>query len=185
VTDLDRLRASLAAYTARDAAQEATRLRMLAFADEHPDALRRTCLTGHFTASALLLDAAGERALLTHHRKLGRWLQIGGHCDGDGDPAAVAARELHEESGISCIRVDPRPVDLDIHPIPAREHEPEHLHLDVRFLAHAPVGARPVPNHESLEMRWFAPGELSGIETDDSVVRLFRLAFGRGKHGDG
>lgn len=178
MSELDRLRALLEAYSARDTAQDLTRRRMLAFAREHPGALHRTCLAGHFTASALLLDAAGERALLTHHRKLGRWLQIGGHCDGDGDPTAVAARELLEESGIAAIHVAPHPVDLDIHTIPARKHEPEHLHLDVRFLAHAPAGAVPVPNHESLELRWFTPDELSGINTDDSVIRLFRLAFG-------
>jgi 8-oxo-dGTP pyrophosphatase MutT (NUDIX family) len=173
VSELDRLRSQLEAYPTQDA----TRRRMLAFASEYPDALHRTCLAGHFTASALLLDASGERALLTHHRKLERWLQIGGHCDGAGDLARVAARELHEESGIAGITVDATPIDLDIHTIPARKGEPEHLHLDVRFLARAPEGALAVRNHESLELRWFTPAELGEIGTDDSVARLFALAF--------
>ena len=178
MTELDRLRAVLESYAAHDKQQEAERGRMLAFAAEHPDALFRTCLDGHFTASALLVDADGDRALLTHHKKLGKWLQIGGHCDGEGDPAAVAARELQEESGIEGITVAPTPIDLDIHTIPERRDEPEHLHLDIRFLAHAPAGAVATPNHESLEMRWFAPAERGEIETDDSVTRLFGLAFG-------
>lgn len=151
---------------------------MLSFLDEHPDALERSSTTGHFTASALVLDARRERALLTHHVKLGRWLQIGGHCDGDANAAGVALREVREESRLTGLLIDPRPIDLDIHTIPARPGEPEHQHLDVRFLVHAPGRAEPRPNHESLEMAWFGPHDLGGLHTDASVRRLFGLAFG-------
>lgn len=175
--DLARARGLLAAYVPPTDAQRAERDRILAFVDAHPDALRRTCLAGHLTGSALVLDAAGERALLTHHRKLDRWLQLGGHCDGDANLAAVALREAIEESGIPDLRVDPAPVDLDVHVIPARRDEPEHLHLDVRFLVHAPPGAREVASDESHALGWFSPAELAGIDVDDSVERLFRLAF--------
>ena len=152
---------------------------MLAFIEAHPlDAHLRSQLTGHLTASALLLDAAGERALLTLHKKLGRWLQLGGHCDGDANLPGVALRELVEESGIEAIEIDPAPIDLDIHGIPARPGEPEHLHLDTRFLARAAPGAVERASCESDELRWFSPRELAGIATDDSVRRLFELAFG-------
>ena len=152
---------------------------MLAFIDDHPnDAHRRSCVPGHLTASCLLVDHAGERALLTYHRKLRRWLQLGGHCDGDANLAGVALREAHEESGIAELEIDPIPLDLDIHPIPARPGEPEHLHLDTRFVVRAAKGSVEVLSNESLELRWVAPDELATLETDDSVQRLFELMFG-------
>jgi 8-oxo-dGTP pyrophosphatase MutT (NUDIX family) len=136
-------------------------------------------LEGHLTASALVVDAAGERALLTHHKKLGRWLQLGGHCDGDANLAAVALRECEEESGIAGLRVLPEPIDLDIHPIPARPGEPVHLHYDTRFVVVAPPGAREVVGDESHALRWFETRELASIATDESVRRLFELVFAR------
>ena len=151
---------------------------MLAFLDEHPhDAHLRSCLPGHLTASAIVVDAKGERVLLTHHKKLGRWLQLGGHCDGDADLAAVALREATEESGIEGLEIDPVPIDLDIHTIPARKGEPEHLHLDTRFLVRAPVGAQARASDESDELRWFEPAEALAIDTDESVRRLIRKAL--------
>ncbi|MBI5362488.1 MAG: NUDIX hydrolase [Planctomycetes bacterium] len=151
---------------------------MLRFVDEHPeDAHQRTLLVGHLTASALVIDSTGERALLTHHKKLGRWLQLGGHCDGDANLPGVALRECIEESGIAGLAIDPVPLDLDVHVIPARKDEPEHLHLDTRFLVHAPTDAREVLSDESIALRWFRPEELATIPTDDSVHRLFERAF--------
>jgi len=176
--DLARARAIVAAYRPADPAQGHERERILAFIDRHEDALHRECLEGHLTASAIVLDSRGERALLTHHKKLRRWLQLGGHVDGDGNLPAGAWREATEESGIAGIAIDPRPVDLDVHPIPARGSEPEHLHLDVRFIAFAPAGANEVASEESIALGWFSPAELGGVETDESVRRLFRVAFG-------
>jgi 8-oxo-dGTP pyrophosphatase MutT (NUDIX family) len=175
--DLAVARHLLAAWDPPTLEQERTRDRILAFVDEHPqDAHRRTCPPGHLTASALVLDARGERALLTFHRKLGRWLQLGGHCDGDANLAAVALREAIEESGIEDLEIDPIPVDLDVHTIPARKGEPEHLHLDTRFLVHAPAGASERQSEESVELRWFTREEAADLETDDSVRRLFKIA---------
>lgn len=178
IDDLAVARRTIEAYAPPDAEQAAQRERILAFLDAHPeDAHRRTCLAGHLTASALVLDGAGERALLTHHRKLGRWLQLGGHCDGDACLAGVAWREAFEESGIEGLLVSAHPIDLDVHPIPARPGEPEHLHLDVRFLVRAPEGARAHCSAESLELGWFTPSEAARLELDPSVKRLFALAF--------
>jgi len=155
--------------------QAAARGRIVAFIDEHPDdAHLRTCVPGHLTASALLLDHTGRRVLLTHHAKLRRWLQLGGHCDGDANLAACALRECVEESGIEDLTIDPAPIDVDVHPIPAHGTDPEHLHLDVRFVVRAPAGARETCSHESLELRWFDRDELEVLDLDDSVRRLFR-----------
>jgi len=176
--DLARAHVLLERYTPRDAQQARARERMLQFLEEHPrDAHRRELRVGHLTASALVIDARGERALLTHHRKLGRWLQLGGHCDGDANLPGTALRECLEESGIGALAILPEPVDLDIHVIPARPGEPEHEHLDTRFLVFAPPGAVESASDESHQLAWFGPSELARLDTDDSVRRLFELAF--------
>jgi 8-oxo-dGTP pyrophosphatase MutT (NUDIX family) len=179
-TDLALARHILSAWRPPNEDQARTRDRMLAFIDEHPrDAHLRSCQPGHLTASALALDAEGKRALLTHHKKLGRWLQLGGHCDGDPDLVRVALREATEESGIEGLSIDPEPIDVDIHAIPARKGEPEHLHLDTRFLVRAPAGVRERASDESLELRWFDLRDADAIETDDSVRRLLRIALAK------
>jgi len=177
VPDLEHVRGVLMRYLPPDAEQARTRVEMLSFLMDHPDALERSCLEGHFTASGLVIRAEGEAGLLTLHRKLNRWLQVGGHCDGDGNLAAVALREATEESGIQDLEVDPRPVDLDIHRIPARPGEPEHWHLDARFLLYAPPQAELVRSEESVELSWFEEEDQRRIDTDESVRRLFRLTF--------
>lgn len=176
-------RGVIANYAPWNEEQASARERMLAFIDEHPcDAHLRSSLTGHLTASALVVDARRERGLLTFHKKLGRWLQLGGHCDGDANLAGVALREASEESGIAGLAIDPEPIDLDVHVIPARttrtgEVEPEHLHLDTRFVVHAPPDAVLAMSDESLDLRWFTPRELDSITTDGSVKRLFDRLF--------
>jgi len=151
---------------------------MLAFAAAHPDALDRTCVEGHLTGSAFVVDAAGERCLLLFHTKLQRWLQPGGHADGDANLAGVALREATEETGIDGLLVDPAPIDLDIHEIPAGK-DPAHLHLDVRFLVVAPPDAVVVGNHESQGLRWVAPADLDTLDLDDGLHRLAAAAFAR------
>ena len=172
--DLDRAREILRAYAAPSDDQALERDRILAFIDEHSDAACRTCTPGHLTASALLVHASGERALLTLHRKLGLWLQLGGHCDGDANLAGAALREAVEESGIDELLIDPRPIDVDIHTIPARREDPEHLHLDVRFVVWAPAGAQFAVSDESIDLRWVSEDELVELGSDESVRRLFR-----------
>lgn len=178
--DLEHARSVISGFAPPDPEQADQRARMLAFLADHPDAHERTCAPGHLTAAALVLHADGERALLTLHRKLGFWLQLGGHCDGDANLPGVALREAIEESGISDLRIDPRPIDLDVHTIPARPGEPAHLHLDTRFLVYASPGARPLASDESIELGWFSARDAARLDTDDSVRRLFRIAFGEG-----
>lgn len=156
--------------------QRVERDRMLAYCAEHPDALHRSCLEGHLTAGALLLDAAGERALLTLHAKLGKWLQLGGHCDGDANLPAVALREVLEESGIPGCRIDPRPIDVDVHVIPEYRDVPEHLHLDTTFVAVAPADAMPVVSEESTDLGWFSARDIVRLDLEASLRRAFRAA---------
>lgn len=176
--DLAFARNLLRRYETDDEEQEDARAFMLAWIEHYPlDAHLRTRLEGHLTASALIVNHARTHALLTHHKKLGRWLQLGGHCDGDANLAHVALRECFEESGIEGLAIDPVPIDLDIHDIPARPGEPEHMHLDTRFVVYAPSGATPVISDESNELRWIAPSELAALGTDESVQRLYRRIF--------
>lgn len=154
---------------------------MLAFAAAHDDALVRSCRAGHFTGSAFVVGATAEHALLLFHTKLQRWLQPGGHADGDANLAGVALREGSEETGIIGLLVDPDPVDLDIHEIPAGK-DPAHLHLDVRFLVVAPHDAVVVGNHESQGLRWVSPTELADLDLDAGLHRLAAAAFTRARH---
>lgn len=152
---------------------------MMRFISETPDCFERSHAAGHITASAWLLNPAGDKALLTLHRKLGLWLQPGGHADGDTDPLRVALREAEEESGISGIRPLCTDIyDVDIHTIPAHPASgaPEHLHYDVRYLLQAPHEHFCL-SHESKALAWVAPTELPALRppTDESVLRLARL----------
>lgn len=183
--DLTTARAILEAYVPADDDQADAKACMLQFLDEHPrNAHLRECAPGHLTASALILHADGRRALFTHHKKLDRWLQPGGHCDGDANLAAVALREAVEESGIDDLVIVPEPVDLDIHLIPERPGEEAHLHLDTRYLVLAPAGASYVVSEESHDLAWLSMDELEGC-ADGSVLRLAKrfLDAEPGSHG--
>jgi len=155
---------------------ESARSRILAFCEVHVDALHRTCLEGHLTGSAIVVDEEGKRTLLLHHAKLDRWLQPGGHADGDGNLAGVAHREATEETGLPGLRLLTPAVDIDVHAIPARAGEPEHLHLDVRFAAVAPAGAQVARNHESLGARWVGPDHPAVLAAPD-LERAVRRAL--------
>lgn len=134
---------------------------------------RRT-LPGHLTGSALVVDPDSAQVVLMLHAKLARWLQPGGHADGDHELAGVALREATEETGIEGLRVVVPAIDLDIHRIPARGPEPEHLHLDLRFVVVAPPGATPVRNHESKDLRWVDPSDLPSLTDEIGLQRLVR-----------
>ncbi|WP_266182540.1 NUDIX hydrolase [Dyella humicola] len=136
-----------------------------------PHAFERGCLDAHFTGSAWLVSADGERVLLTHHRKLGRWLQLGGHADGDTDLARVALREAEEESGLDDLSVLREPFDLDRHRIPARGDEPEHWHYDVRYVVRAGANEQFVLSEESNALTWRSVGEIADDPASDASLR--------------
>lgn len=136
-----------------------------------PQAFLRSCLAGHFTGSAWLVSRDGQRALLMHHRKLDRWLQPGGHADGDVDLARVALREAEEESGLSDLIVDPAVFDIDRHRIPARGEEPEHWHYDVRYVVRAVGSEVCVGNAEAFALAWRDIAELAADASSEVSVR--------------
>jgi 8-oxo-dGTP pyrophosphatase MutT (NUDIX family) len=150
----------------------------LGFLAARPDAMWRTCVPGHLTASALVLDPSRSAVLLTLHPRAGMWLQLGGHCEeGDRSVLDAAAREAREESGISSLSFDPTPLALDVHPITCSLGVPTR-HFDVQFLAVAPAGADPVRSGESLDLQWFGWDELPGGVAPE-LPRLIELARAR------
>ncbi|MDD7916544.1 NUDIX hydrolase [Actinomycetospora callitridis] len=139
---------------------ESVRLGLVSYLDARPDACSRSCAPGHLTASALVLDAAGERALLTLHPRVGAWIQLGGHIEPEDTTLAGAAlREAEEESGIEGLTLDPEPLHVEIHALTCSLGVPTR-HLDVRFVAHAPPGAVEAISDESLDLRWWPLTEL-------------------------
>ncbi len=164
--------AAVSALVVETDEQRQLRDRILDFCVLHPDALYRSCLDGHLTGSALVVDPSRAATLLIHHVKLDRWLQPGGHVDGNGDLADSALREAVEEVGITGLEVCEPAIDLDIHAIPERGDEPAHLHLDVRFLVLAPAGSSPTINHESFEARWVTADDPDGLIADGELRRL-------------
>lgn len=165
----------LADYAAKHPDEAETVARFIDFVRSDGDCFERSLAIGHVTGSAWIVNADGTQVLLTHHRKLDRWLQLGGHADGDPDVFAVAMKEAREESGLS----DFEPVgdgifDLDIHPIPARKSDPEHLHYDVRYLLRATGATDYVVSDESHDLRWVPLEEVTTLTTEDSMTRMVR-----------
>jgi 8-oxo-dGTP pyrophosphatase MutT (NUDIX family) len=149
------------------------RERMLELLASGRDCFSRSCFPAHFTGSSLVVSSDGRQVLLHHHRKLDRWLQFGGHCDGDENVLRVAQRETYEESGIEgLILASPRPFDLDIHPIPEKDNEPAHWHYDVRYVLIAPEGAVYRTSSESLALKWFHWEDLAALSLDTGLRRL-------------
>ena len=138
---------------------------------ERPAPLDRRERPGHFTASALLLNAKRDRLLLLHHAKLKIWVQPGGHADGNANLLSVALSEATEETGIAGLRIWGEAIDLDIHEVDPPK-EDAHLHYDVRFLALAPSSAVLKANHESTAQRWVALEELASMGVDPGLQRL-------------
>lgn len=141
------------------------------FAQSGPDVFERTRPDGHFTASCWLVSGDGQRVLLTHHRKLNRWLQLGGHADSDSNLARVALREAQEESGLTELKLEPAIFDIDAHVIPARGSEPAHMHWDVRFVLRCLGAEEFAVSPESLALAWVAVDDLRHYAGVDPSLR--------------
>ncbi len=135
------------------------------------DPFLRDRLAGHFTASAWLVARDGDRVLLTHHRKLGMWLQLGGHTDGERDFARVALTEAQEESGLPGLSVEAGIFDLDRHWIPEHKGVPAHWHYDVRFVVRGGEDERFVVSEESHDLAWRQIASLVNDEKSDPSLR--------------
>lgn len=170
-----RLAAAFDDYLARRPEEGETVAVFEAFLASDPAVFERAHRTGHFTGSAWLVSTDGGRVLLTHHRKLGRWLQLGGHADGDADLARVVLREAREESGIEDLTVDDEIFDLDAHRIPERGNEAAHWHYDVRYVVRTVASDDYVVGAESLALAWRSIGEVAvDADADPSLRRMAR-----------
>lgn len=174
--------ATLTAWTPPTDAQAELRKAYAAHLHAHADGVWRHGVPDHLTASAVVLDAAGEHTLLTLHAKAQLWFQLGGHCEpGDATLASAALREATEESGLpaSALRVDPVPVQLSPHPVsfcrpPGLADGDVVQHLDVRFLVVADRSSAPVVSEESLDVRWWPVDSLP--DPEPALVEAVRLA---------
>ena len=166
---LDKLRR----YTPINPAEIESRRRIIQFVESTPECFNRSHLPGHITGSAWLIDESAGRVLLTHHRKLDKWLQLGGHCDGDADVLNVALKEAVEESGIADITAVSSDIfDLDVHPIPARGDVAEHLHYDIRFLCRIHGDHTYLISDESHELAWLTPDAILDMHVGQSILRM-------------
>ncbi len=171
VLKLLRAHAALA-LDAHEAAMTADTIR---FVEAHEDCLLRSCVPGHLTGSAWIVGPDRTRTLLTHHHKLDKWLQLGGHADGDGDLLAVALREAREESGLTRLRAaGPAPFDVDRHWIPPRQTEPGHYHYDLRFVIEADPSEPLTISNESKDLAWVELARVTALNPEESMARMVR-----------
>jgi 8-oxo-dGTP pyrophosphatase MutT (NUDIX family) len=148
---------------------------VIRFVEAHADCLLRSCVPGHLTGSAWIVSPDRTRTLLTHHHKLDKWLQLGGHADGDADLLAVALREAREESGLTRLRaVSAEIFDFDRHLIPARKADPEHYHYDLRFMIEADPAEPLVISNESKDLAWVEIARVVALNPEESMARMVR-----------
>jgi 8-oxo-dGTP pyrophosphatase MutT (NUDIX family) len=167
----------LRAHAARavDAHEAAMIDATLRFVAEHEDCLLRSCVPGHLTGSAWVVSADRSRTLLTHHLKLDKWLQLGGHADGEEDLLGVALREAREESGLTQLRIVlPEVFDVDRHWIPPRKTDPGHYHYDLRFLLEADADEPLTITGESKDLAWVEIARVTALNPEESMARMVR-----------
>ncbi len=145
------------------------------FVRDNETCFDRNLRVGHLTGSAWVIDLDRSHALLTHHARIGAWLQLGGHVEDDSDMLNAAWREAREESGLINVRpVNDHVFDVDIHEIPETPKEPAHLHYDIRFLFEADRDAELIMTSESNSLRWIALDKINEITREESVMRMVR-----------
>jgi 8-oxo-dGTP pyrophosphatase MutT (NUDIX family) len=169
----------LRGYRAADARERESVDRILRFLESSPAAFDRANPQGHVTGSAVVAREDGSAFLLVKHKKLARWLQPGGHCDpDDGGVLATALREAQEETGVEDLvpSLSGRPIDVDVHPIPARGEEPPHLHYDVRYLVTSRAKTAAAAEEEVERAGWFTLDQALEMGVDESLARSLKKA---------
>ena len=167
------LQTKLATHKAYDANETRMLQQIKQFVAEYPDCFERSLSVGHITGSAWIIDHERNHVLLTHHRKLDAWFQLGGHSDGDANTLEVALREAQEESGLNNLKPITEAIfDVDVHLIPARKAEPDHFHYDVRFLLEADRNAALIISSESNELAWVTLDQALQLSKDESIQRM-------------
>jgi 8-oxo-dGTP pyrophosphatase MutT (NUDIX family) len=171
----DALLSLLETYSPSTGIEEKMHFETTKFVKGNPDCFERTLAEGHVTASGWVVSPERDRVLLMHHRKLDRWFQPGGHCDGEADTAFVAEKEVKEETGLTKVKLACNDIfDVDIHLIPANSKETAHYHYDIRFLFEGDVDEELVINAESKEVKWVPILEVSQMNDSESIMRMVR-----------
>ena len=143
------------------------------FINQYDTCFERELSVGHITGSAWIVNSAGTHTLLTHHKKLNKWLQLGGHADGESDILQAAKREADEESGLTQLAVEDEAIfDIDVHSIPARAKEAQHFHYDIRFVFRATGSESFIVSDESHDLAWVEITKLEDYTTEQSMVRM-------------
>ncbi len=174
----ERLLKQLSVYEGADSHEQAMCVRLRDFVESHDNCFDRSLLTGHVTGSALVLDLDRTHTLLTHHGKLDKWLQLGGHADGEANVLEVALREVREESGLQALEAISEDIfDVDIHMIPARGFEPEHFHYDIRYLVGADRRHPLTITNESKALQWVPLRGVARLTREESMLRMIRKAL--------
>lgn len=162
----------LESYNCVSESEKLIKKRFIEFVQKNEDCFERHLEIGHITASAFIFDPKNNKILLLHHKKLNKWLQPGGHCDGDKDTLSVAIKEVFEETGL-LIKNQGQPIfDLDIHTIPENKGIPDHEHFDVRYLLLADSKLPLVQNHETNQLKWVDLSEMENYTTEESLRRM-------------
>ncbi|MBW7887559.1 MAG: NUDIX hydrolase [Bacteroidetes bacterium] len=170
----------LKTYSPFDAHETSMAEKIISFIETHPACFERSLQIGHITGSSCIVNAMRTKTLLTHHAKLNKWLQPGGHSDGDADILRVALREALEESGMKqIVSVTDEIFDVDIHEIPERTNEPAHFHYDIRFLFEADERQPLKISSESKNLAWVSLSEIQHYTTEESVLRMVRKLSSR------
>ncbi len=163
----------LADYASAWPEEQGTTRRFITFVEAHPDCFERHLSIGHVTGSAWVVNQAGTHVLLTHHKKLNMWLQLGGHADGNSNILEAALREVQEESGLKAFDPVSNPIfDVDIHRIPEHKSTPEHDHHDIRFAVRAVGSDDYIVSDESHDLAWVEIDQLAEFTTEESMLRM-------------
>ena len=169
----------LGSYKTTDAHEAKMQQKIIDFVMANEDCFERSHLAGHITGSAWILDEMGSRVLLIHHVKLDKWLQPGGHADGETDILKVAMKEALEETGLELAPLSSEIFDVDIHTIPTRKEVPEHLHYDIRFAFKCRDSSGSfAANREVKSARWIGLDEVAKYNSDISVMRMVEKSMG-------
>lgn len=175
------LRTQLTVYGDRWPEEASTLNSFITFIESYPDCFKRSNDYGHVTGSAWLVDPSGNLVLLTHHKKLNAWVQLGGHADGECNILSVAVREAREESGIHSIEVvSPEIFDIDIHTIPPAGDVNAHLHFDVRYALRA-HHINHIKSDESHELVWVDVTAIDSYTSEESMLRMAQKWLTRGR----
>ncbi len=170
---------SLQSYTPSNEKEIQFKDSIIEFVRINPSCFERSSEDGHITGSAFILDSNRHFVLLTHHRKLNKWLQPGGHADGECDIYQAALREAREESGLKSIKpISKQIFDIDIHPIPAHGNEREHLHYDIRYLFEADREEEIIVSDESNTVEWKPICDIDTLSFNESIIRMVQKIIG-------